>query len=91
MTFVLLVMLITFLKMKLVLAILQNVNQTALIYMCLMKYRIPGSENVLSCSDGIPLKINVTGTPIDSVYIPYPEPGEWFLGLYSQCFNKHTG
>lgn len=71
--------------------IVLNIKQSAIVYLCLMKHRIPGSVNTLKCDGGISLNINVTETAVDYLYMPYPEPGEWFLGLYSQCFDKDTG
>ncbi|XP_052257000.1 post-GPI attachment to proteins factor 6-like isoform X3 [Dreissena polymorpha] len=64
-------------------------NQTVTVYMCVMRNALPGGETVRSCETGIAMVLNFTA-PEDTVYIPYPEPGTWFISFNSECYSNDT-
>ncbi|XP_053394419.1 post-GPI attachment to proteins factor 6-like isoform X2 [Mercenaria mercenaria] len=70
---------------------LDTSSHNIVVYICLMKNSIPGGKTVVSCENGIQLIINTTSDHFqDTVYMPYPEAGIWYLALNSRCYSKDT-
>lgn len=71
-------------------AINLNSSQFVTVKMCLSRFRIPANNTQYYCPPVAATEILLdTGKDVSSVftrYIPYPEPGPYFVGIQSYCY-----
>ncbi|XP_060587840.1 post-GPI attachment to proteins factor 6-like [Ruditapes philippinarum] len=79
------------LDVRFIKASLETSKHSIVLYVCLMKNSIPGGETIASCETGVQIILNTTSEQLeDTVYVPYPEVGIWYLALNSRCYKKDT-
>ncbi|XP_052832353.1 post-GPI attachment to proteins factor 6 isoform X1 [Octopus bimaculoides] len=64
-------------------------NQTATIYMCIVKDGFPDVHNLENCSNGALLSIESADDQHhhQRIHIPYPEFGDYYVALISRCYS----